>query len=197
MDIRKKIKTVVMKVLLFIFVWLASMLAIGMIGSYLKLGDIIGTLFSLIVLFVPISLAVLAVIPRKKIPSQSYQTESASEVNNTHPIPTPTGVGTQPETPAAPVALSSMEESKTASSPSSLGKTYRLTGVEYYEENLLNLACENNDYNMSKRELIDCFMTEERIWKYNFYPTKVDLVPEPENPYDPNAIKVIVDGEHV
>ena len=63
--------------------------------------------------------------------------------------------------------------------------------------NLLNLAFDNNDYSMSKKEIVDSFMTDERIYQYCFYPSKVELLPEPENPYDPNAIKVIVDNEHV
>ena len=53
------------------------------------------------------------------------------------------------------------------------------------------------DYEMSKRDLIDAGMTDERIWEYEFDPANVELIPEPENPHDPNAVKVIVDGEHV
>lgn len=76
-------------------------------------------------------------------------------------------------------------------------KTYRVTGMSNYEDNLLNLASENSDYELSKRELIDSGLIDEQIWKYDFYPEKVELVPEPDNPQDGNAIKVVVDGEHV
>ena len=76
-------------------------------------------------------------------------------------------------------------------------KTHKVAGVTHYIENIEALGIENEDYSKSKRELIDEGLTDERIWKYKFYPGKVELVLEPENPVDPNAIKVIVDGEHV
>lgn len=77
------------------------------------------------------------------------------------------------------------------------GKVYHVNGIPYCVDNLLKLGCENSDYNMTKREIVDCFMTDERIYKYTFHGGKVTLLPEPTNVYDPNAIKVIVDGEHV
>ena len=76
-------------------------------------------------------------------------------------------------------------------------KTYKVAGVTYYIDNIMSLSSENPDYLLSKRELIDRDLTEERIWKYEFYPEHVELVPEPDNPEDANAIKVIVDEEHV
>ena len=76
-------------------------------------------------------------------------------------------------------------------------KTYKVAGVTHYTENIMNLSSENSDYFLSKRELIEEDLTNERIWKYEFYPERVELVPEPDNPEDRNAIKVIVDDEHV
>ena len=61
----------------------------------------------------------------------------------------------------------------------------------------MTLATENPDYSMTKKELIEAGMTEERIWKCSFSPSSIRLVPEPDNPHDPNAIKVLVDGIHV
>ena len=85
----------------------------------------------------------------------------------------------------------------TQAKPDTKTKTYKVAGPEYHVDNIMNLAFENSDYDMSKRDLIDCGFIEEKIWKYNFYPSKLELQPEPENPHDPNAIKVIIDGEHV
>lgn len=76
-------------------------------------------------------------------------------------------------------------------------KTYKATGMEHRLDNLLRLGIENPSYSWTKKELIEEGLTEERIWETEFYPSKVELVPEPDNPYDPNAIKVVVDGEHV
>ena len=76
-------------------------------------------------------------------------------------------------------------------------KTYKVAGVAHYAENVEELGIENEDYFKTKRELMDEDLTDERIWKYQFFPEKVELIPEPENPHDPNAIKVLVDDTHV
>lgn len=72
-------------------------------------------------------------------------------------------------------------------------KKYKVTGTSHYLDNILGLATENIDYDLSKKELIDEGYDNERIYQYNFYPSKTELAPDPDNPYDPNAIKVIVD----
>lgn len=76
-------------------------------------------------------------------------------------------------------------------------RTYRVAGTSFRVESIMNLAEENLAYDYSKKELIDDCMVNERVWQYDFDPTDVKLVPEPGNPEDPNAIKVIVDGEHI
>lgn len=60
-----------------------------------------------------------------------------------------------------------------------------------------NLLTENYEYSLSKKELVDSGMLDERIYKYD--PTVMDasLVPEPDNPKDPNAIKVLVNDVHI
>ena len=76
-------------------------------------------------------------------------------------------------------------------------KKYKVAGVTHYVDNILKLATEDPDYDLSKRELIAEDRVQERVWKYFFAPQKVELVPEDDNPQDPKAIKVIVDGQHV
>lgn len=76
-------------------------------------------------------------------------------------------------------------------------KTYKVAGVSYRLKNIMELASENDEYSYSKKELIESELTGQRIWKYDFCANKVGLVPEPDNPQDPNAIKVIIDGLHV
>ena len=62
---------------------------------------------------------------------------------------------------------------------------------------LLSLGYENPDYDLSKRELIDAGLIGERIYELAFDSVKVDLIPEPNNPVDKNAIQVFVDGSMV
>jgi len=76
-------------------------------------------------------------------------------------------------------------------------KNYRITGTSHYQDAFKRLAIKNPEYAMSKKELIDAGMADESVYQYCFQPVKVELVPESENPYDPNAIKVVVDGEHI
>ena len=72
-------------------------------------------------------------------------------------------------------------------------KNYNVTGVNHYVKNIMKLGLKNYDFKLSKNDMIDECL-EGRIYEYDFYPTKVELVPEPDNEYDPNAVKVIVDN---
>lgn len=74
---------------------------------------------------------------------------------------------------------------------------FHVAGVSFYEKDIENLGSENIEYEMSKTEIVEEGMEEERIYKFLFAPQQVELVPEPENPHDPNAIKVCIDGVHV
>jgi len=76
-------------------------------------------------------------------------------------------------------------------------KNHKVTGVSHYTENILSLASENLDYSYGKREIIDNDLYGSRIYQYDFYITKTELIPEPTNPYDPNAIQVVMEGKLV
>lgn len=109
---------------------------------------------------------------------------------------TPPPVAVQPpeqkQAPAAPKPKEAPEQPKPV-----VAKKYRVTGMDHYMDNLMSIATENDEYELTKKGLIDEGYIGERVWKYDFYATKVEIVPEPENPVDPKAIKVIVDGAHV
>ena len=77
------------------------------------------------------------------------------------------------------------------------GETFRVAGVNYHIPDLLSLAIDNKLYQASNSEIIKRGLAENRIWKYSFKYKSIDLVPEPENPHDPNALKVVIDGAHV
>lgn len=55
-----------------------------------------------------------------------------------------------------------------------------------------NLLTENYEYSQSKKELVDSGMLDIRIYKYDPAVMDASLVFEPDNPKDPNAIKVMV-----
>ena len=75
-------------------------------------------------------------------------------------------------------------------------KTYKIA-ASHYVNNILRMAEDNPDFDLTKKELIEEDRIDERIWQYYFPATKTELIPEPDNPVDKNAIKVIVDGYHV
>lgn len=65
-------------------------------------------------------------------------------------------------------------------------------GLDHYTDNIIAVARENPDYDLTKRELIEeC--PDEKVWQY-YFNVNGDLVPEPDNPYDPNAIMVQANG---
>lgn len=77
-------------------------------------------------------------------------------------------------------------------------ENFRITGISYCIDDIMdNLAEENDDYSLSKRELLEEYSDGDKIFKYEFNTTPLELVPEPENEYDPNAIKVMVNGTKV
>ena len=76
--------------------------------------------------------------------------------------------------------------------------SFKVAGISFYEKDMIDtLAIENDDYDMTKKEIVDAYMTDENIYKYVVQIDEVELIPEPDNPHDPNAIKVVADGVHI
>ena len=76
-------------------------------------------------------------------------------------------------------------------------ENHHVTGTSHYVDNIESLAMHNDDFDLSKRELIENGLVDERIWKNIFYVSNAELAPELDNPYDKNAIKVLADGKHI
>ena len=100
-----------------------------------------------------------------------------------------------PSTPVTPSQPTTVKEEETISSTEV--KTYHATGMEHRMADLFSLGHKNVDFSKSKKELIKDELVGERVWEWGFYARKVELVPEPDNPYDPKAIKVVADGVHI
>lgn len=65
-------------------------------------------------------------------------------------------------------------------------------GTHYCTENINKLACANPDWKSRSNSLIG-----KPVYKYNFIHKPVKLIPEPQNPSDPNAVMVVIAGEKV
>lgn len=76
-------------------------------------------------------------------------------------------------------------------------RRYCVAGVQYYLDNLLGMAEPNYLYDCKKQELIETYHTDETIYKQTYGARHLDLIHEPDNPHDPNAIKVLLDNKLV
>ncbi len=76
-------------------------------------------------------------------------------------------------------------------------ETHKVAGVSFRQDAIKAMGVENPDFTATKKTLQDEGLTDEWIYEYVFAPQKVELQPEPDNPHDSKAIKVVVDGTHI
>lgn len=62
---------------------------------------------------------------------------------------------------------------------------------------IMKFAHENPDYKLTKKQIMSMKLENTSIYKYEFDPVTVALEPEPDNPHDKNAIKVLFNGVHI
>lgn len=74
---------------------------------------------------------------------------------------------------------------------------FPVAGVSFREDAIVKLARKNSNYSLSKSDIIDMGMTDKEIFRYRWGTRPAELVPEPDNPHDSNAVKVMVDGVHI
>lgn len=74
---------------------------------------------------------------------------------------------------------------------------FKVAGLSYHLDDLWSLEQPNDDYDMAKRAIIEDGLEDEKIYKTFWMIGKTELIPDPDNEYDPNAIKVLMDGKLV
>lgn len=84
-----------------------------------------------------------------------------------------------------------------AAIPEGKKHSHKIAGAKHYEANIAKLARKNPAYNFTQKEIIAKKMFCKNIYEYTFAPKITKLIPDPTNPHDPNAIKVIIDEQHV
>lgn len=75
--------------------------------------------------------------------------------------------------------------------------TARVHGISFREKAVLSILVENYEFDMSKKEIKDEGLDGQKIFKYDSVTEPAKLVPEPDNPEDPNAIAVYVEDKHI
>lgn len=76
-------------------------------------------------------------------------------------------------------------------------ESFSAVGMHYYSENIGKLACRNEDWKRTAKNIISLGKTDKRIYRYNYIYKPVKLIPEPTNQHDKNAIIVQIAGEKV
>ena len=81
--------------------------------------------------------------------------------------------------------------------PETVVNSYEVSGVVFYLNNLLEMMEPNYLYDYKKQDLIDTCNYDVPIYKMAPTATHLELTHEPDNPHDPNAIMVLLDGKLV
>lgn len=113
-------------------------------------------------------------------PAPSYKPET----NQTHDI-------------SSAIADVTSSNAKISSSLSTKCEVHHVAGTSYRQTAIKSLGSINDDYRLSKKDFIDSYDEYDKVYELEFWPRNVELIEEPDNEYDPNAIKVVIDGVHV
>lgn len=87
--------------------------------------------------------------------------------------------------------------SKNPVNPSQSSETHKVAGTSFRQDAIRGMGVKNPDFAKTKQALQDAGLTDKWVYEYEFTPDKVELLPEPDNPADPKAVKVVVDGTHI
>ena len=170
---------------------------------FIVLGVVL-TLMSLLLLLVErwalvgIALGILAIIYGRKEWKSSREIKAARAASKQQ---TPAAAAPEPAEPApAPKEDAASKQHDPEPKPeraASKTETHRLAGTSFHETEIQDLMEENFDYNLTATDLIDMGMEDERVYKYEETYCTAALEPEPDNQYDPNAIRVLAEGVHI
>lgn len=88
-------------------------------------------------------------------------------------------------------------QTTSSNKPPKKEETHRIAGTSFHQDAIMSLGSLNPDYRLSKEQLIKKGLLNVTVYEYKFQSYKAELVPEPTNQYDPNAIKVLISGKHI
>lgn len=74
--------------------------------------------------------------------------------------------------------------------------SYEVKGLSYHEHEIFQEMVDlNPEYDYTKKEMIEYSVPDSPIFKWVLKPgMEPELIPEPDNKYDPNAVKVVLGG---
>ena len=89
------------------------------------------------------------------------------------------------------------EDKRTAVDRSHYISGCETVGESYYKDAIAELGTIDRNYYWPNERLYEKFVDGDRVYKFRFEDMDAELVPEPDNPHDPNAIRVDVNGKTV
>lgn len=154
--------------------------------------DALGLIILLLIGGIPATLGVLCLL---KSGNNKQSGSNVPEQPSIPPMPEPEPVkapGPDPVNEEPPAPAPDPEK------PLFKKYAFKVAGISRRQKNIASkLLLENSDFLLSKSELVEIGAIDERIYKYSPIELDAELVPEPDNPRDPNAIKVLVDGVQI
>ena len=76
--------------------------------------------------------------------------------------------------------------------------TLWVAGCDYRQKDLIPLLWdENDDFKMTKKEFLEWFDEDDRVYQYEKEYYDLHIQAEPDNPYDPHTVKVFADDAFV
>ena len=76
-------------------------------------------------------------------------------------------------------------------------ETFSVVGVDYCMTGIKKLAEANPDWKLPAKALAEQDKLMHKIFRYNFIHKPLELIPEPSNPHDKNALMVQINGQKV
>ena len=70
--------------------------------------------------------------------------------------------------------------------------TFKVSGTHYHLDDVNKLATKIQKYGMKPEKLISMGYAERKVYRYFYKNEPVQLIPEPTNQHDPNAVKVLI-----
>lgn len=126
--------------------------------------------------------------------TKSYATKKYGTAD---PVPAPTAPAPEAPAPAPSTPRRTRERRPVPKyKPAENCESYNfdVAGTHYRQDDIEELMDDNPEYGYTKKEIKENALEDTRLYKYSIAVINADLVPEPDNPHDPNAIKVMADG---
>ena len=147
-------------------------------GIFLLISGCLLSLVSLVIGLFSIAIGILSIYFSKKFKSELIKRKGMMTVSNSIKASAESGINVK-------------------SLDSTVKERHSVAGTSFKQTEIKSLGVENDYYSMTKKELIEECMENENIYQLDFLPNLVELVEDPTNKHDPNAIKVIIDDVHV